>query len=167
MRAYEASDVLVRQNPRLLDYAKAGGTLVVQYGAQDMNRFAVTPYPMQWTRPAARVTMEQAPVKVLQSASPLLSLPNKIGEADWADWVQERATYMPSTFDTRYTPLLSMNDPDEPENKGAMLVAPVGKGKYVYVTLALFRQLPYGVPGAARILLNLVNGSPTAVTPKM
>jgi LmbE family N-acetylglucosaminyl deacetylase len=166
-RAYEASDVLVRQNPRLLDYAKAGGTLVVQYGAQDMNRFAVTPYPMQWTRPAARVTMEQAPVKVLQSASPLLSLPNKIGEADWADWVQERATYMPSTFDTRYTPLLSMNDPDEPENKGAMLVAPVGKGKYVYVTLALFRQLPYGVPGAARILLNLVNGSPTAVTPKM
>jgi hypothetical protein len=73
---------------------------------------------------------------------------------------------MPSTFDTRHTPLL-MNDPDEPENKGAMLVAPVGKGKYVYVTLALFRQLPYGVPGAARILLNLVNGSPTAVTPKM
>lgn len=162
-RAYESSEELVKRNPRLLDYAKNGGTLVVQYGAQDMSKYNVLPYPMQWTRPAARVTMEQAPVTVLQGTSPLLSAPNKIGASDWADWVQERATYMPSTFDKRYTPLLGMNDPNEPENRGAILTAPVGKGTYVYVTLALFRQLPFGVPGAARILLNLVNGTATTV----
>jgi LmbE family N-acetylglucosaminyl deacetylase len=162
-RAYESSEELVRQNPRLLEYAKQGGTLVVQYGAQDMSKYAVTPFPMTWTRPAARVTMEQAPVKVLVPTSPLLTSPNKIGEDDWKDWVQERATYMPSTFDSRYTPLLAMNDPEEPENRGALLTANVGKGRYVYVTLALFRELPNGVPGAARILLNLVNGTSTLV----
>ncbi len=166
-RAYEASEELVRQNPRLLEYANRGGTLIVQYGAQDMSRFKVTPYPLQWTRPAARVTMEQAAVKVLQPTSPLLNTPNKIGESDWTDWVQERATYMPSTIDSHYSPLLSMNDPDEPENRGALLLAPVGKGKYVYVTLALFRQLPAGVPGAARMLLNLINAAPIPVAPKM
>lgn len=167
-RAYEANEELVKRNPRLLDYANRGGTLVVQYGAQDMNRFAkLLPYPMTWTRPAARVTMENAPVNVLRATSPLLTTPNKIGEDDWKDWVQERATYMPSTFDSRYTPLLGMNDPEEPENRGGVLVAPVGKGRYVYVTLALFRQLPFGVPGAARILLNLVNAAPVVVPPKM
>ena len=166
-RAYEASDVLVRNNARLLDYAKKGGTLVVQYGAQDMNRFpSVVPYPMQWGRPAARVTMEQAPVTVLQPTHPLLVGPNRIGAADWADWAQERATYMPSTFDKRYTPLLAMNDPNEPVQQGGLLVAPLGKGRYVYVTLALFRQLPSGVPGAARVLANLVNGK-SVVVPKM
>lgn len=165
-RAYESSEELVRQNPRLLDYANKGGTLVVQYGAQDMSKYpTVTPYPLGWTRPAARVTMEQAPVKVLQPTSPLLTSPNKIVAADWNDWVQERATYMPSTIDSHYTPLLAMNDPEEPENRGALLTTPVGKGRYVYVTLALFRQLPAGVPGAAKILLNLVNGT-SAVVPK-
>ena len=166
-RAYEASDELVKQNPRLLDYANRGGTLIVQYGAQDMSRFNVMPYPMTWTRPAARVTIEGAPVKVLRPTSPLLSVPNRIGESDWADWVQERATYMPSTIDSHYTPLLGMNDPNEPENRGALLTAPVGRGKYVYVTLALFRQLPAGVPGAARILMNLINAAPTVTAPKM
>lgn len=159
-RAYEASEVLVRHNARLLDYANKGGTLVVQYGAQNMNAFpGLTPYPLQWTPRAARVTMEQAPVKVLQPAHPLLNAPNKLSDRDWADWVQERATYMPSTIDKRYTALLSMSDPEEPEQRGGLLVAPVGKGRYVYVTLALFRQLPNGVPGAARILANLVQGS--------
>ena len=107
--------------------------------------------------------METAPVKVLQPTSPLLTTPNRIGDDDWKDWVQERATYMPSTIDSHYTPLLAMNDPGEPENRGALLVTPLGKGQYVYVTLALFRQLPAGVPGAARILLNLINGTPTPV----
>jgi LmbE family N-acetylglucosaminyl deacetylase len=167
-RAYEANEALVRSNARLLEYAKAGGTLVVQYGAQNMNQFPqVLPYPLQWAPRAERVTVEAAPVRVLQPTNPLLTTPNRIGAADWADWVQERATYMPSTIDARYTSLLGMNDPDEPENKGALLVAPVGKGKYVYVTLALFRQLPNGVPGAARILANLVSGTAVAGVPRM
>ena len=167
-RAYETSDVLVKNNARLLEYANRGGTLVVQYGAQNMNAFpGVTPYPLQWAPRAARVTMEQAPVTVLQPANPLLTSPNRIGAADWADWAQERATYMPSVIDKRYTPLLRMNDPDEPANDGALLTAPLGKGRYVYVTLALFRQLPAGVPGAARLLANLVAGQAGAVPPKM
>lgn len=166
-RAYEGSPELVRQNPRLLTYANRGGTLVVQYGAQDMNKFPVTPYPLQWKRPAERVTQEDAAVRVLQPSSPVLTTPNKIDADDWFGWVQERATYMPSVIDSRYTSLLSMNDPDEPENRGALLVAPVGKGKYVYVTLALFRQLPNGVPGAARLLMNLINAPPLPATPKM
>jgi LmbE family N-acetylglucosaminyl deacetylase len=160
-RAYESSDVLVRQNPRLLDYANRGGTLVVQYGAQNMNALSsVLPYPLQWAPRAARVTMEDAPVTVLRPTHPLLTTPNRIGASDWAGWVQERSTYMPSVIDKRYTSLLRMNDPEEPANDGALLVAPVGKGRYVYVTLALFRQLPAGVPGAARLLANLVSGAP-------
>lgn len=156
-RAYEASDELVRRNDRLLEWTRRGGTLVVQYGAQDMNRFAaVLPYPMQWTRPAARVTLEDAPVTVLQPTHPLLTTPNRIGPDDWDGWVQERATYMPSQSAAEYVPLLAMQDPDEPEQRGGLLVTPLGAGRYVYVTLALFRQLPAGVPGAARLLLNLV-----------
>jgi len=167
-RAYETSETLVKNNARLLDYATRGGTLVVQYGAQNMNAFpGVTPYPLQWAPRAARVTLEEAPVTVLQPANPLLTSPNRIGAADWADWVQERATYMPSVIDKRYTSLLRMNDPDEPVNDGALLTAPVGKGRYVYVTLALFRQLPAGVPGAARLLANLVAGQAAGVQPKM
>lgn len=167
-RAYESSDVLVRGNARLLDYARAGGTLVVQYGAQNMNQFPqLLPYPLQWAPRAERVTMEDAPVRLLQPTHPLLTTPNRIGVADWAGWVQERATYMPSTIDRRYTSLLAMNDPDEPENRGALLTAPVGKGRYVYVTLALFRQLPNGVPGAARILANLVGGGTGGAGPRM
>jgi len=167
-RAYETSETLVRNNARLLDYANRGGTLVVQYGAQNMNAFpGVTPYPLQWAPRAARVTLEEAPVTVLQPTNPLLTTPNRISAADWADWAQERATYMPSGIDKRYTPLLRMNDPDEPANDGALLTAPVGKGRYVYVTLALFRQLPAGVPGAARLLANLVAGPPPVTPPKM
>lgn len=167
-RAYEASEVLVKQNPRLLDFARAGGTLVVQYGAQNMNALpGITPYPLQWAPRAARVTMEQAPVTLLQPTHPLLTTPNKIGPADWTGWVQERATYMPNVIDRRYTPLLRMNDPDEPANDGGLLVTSLGKGRYVYVTLALFRQWAAGVPGGARILANLVNSTPTPVAPKM
>jgi len=111
--------------------------------------------------------MEDAPVTVRQPAHPLLTSPNRIGPDDWAGWVQERATYMPSTIDSRYASLLRMNDPEEPANDGALLAAPLGKGRYVYVTLALFRQLPAGVPGAARLLANLVAGQALAIPPKM
>jgi hypothetical protein len=104
--------------------------------------------------------MEKAPVAILQPTAPLLTTPNRIGPADWAGWVQERSIYMPTTAAPQYRSFLSMNDPNEPANRNALLQADVGKGKYVYVTLALFRQLPNGVPGAARLLLNLISGTP-------
>lgn len=161
-RAYASSPLLVDANARLLDYTRKGGTMVVQYGQQEMMRPGIMPYPIQLARTAERVTMENAPVTILAPNARVLNTPNKIGASDWEDWVQERATYMPSTFDRNYQPILQMNDPNEPPNKAGLLVAPYGKGTYVYVTLALFRQLPNGVPGAARLLINLISATPAA-----
>ena len=155
-RAYEASTDLVANNGRLLDFARGGGTVVVQYGQYEMSGSGIMPYPITLSRPADRVTDENAPVRVLDPASPLLSTPNKVTNSDFAGWVQERSLYMPHTFDSHYHSILAMNDPDEPSNDGAILVAPVGKGTYVYTTLSFFRQLPAGLPGAARLFVNLL-----------
>jgi hypothetical protein len=103
------------------------------------------------------VTLEDAPVRVLDPGSPLLNTPNRITDRDFAGWVQERALYMPHTFDEHYRPVLEMRDPGEPPNAAAILVAPYGRGTYVYTTLSLFRQLPAGVPGAARLFVNLLS----------
>lgn len=161
-RAYASNEALVAANARLLDYTKKGGTMVVQYGQQEMMRPGIMPYPIQLARTAERVTLETAPVTVLAPTSRLLNAPNKIKPTDWDGWVQERATYMPSTFDKNYVSLLQMNDPNEPPNKAGLLMAQYGRGTYVYVTLALFRQLPAGVPGAARLLLNMISATPAA-----
>jgi LmbE family N-acetylglucosaminyl deacetylase len=156
-RAYEAHRELVAYNARLLDFARKGGTVVVQYGQQEMTRPGLLPYPIALGRPAQRVTEEDAPVTVLDTRSRILTTPNRIGESDWADWVQERALYMPSTIDAHWSTPIEMHDPGEPPNNGALLVAPVGKGMYVYTTLALFRQVPSGVPGGPRLLVNLLS----------
>ena len=156
-RAYQVSDALRAANPRLFAWMQAGGTLVVQYGQFEMAEPGLMPFPVQFTRPAARVTRETAPVTVLDRNASLLARPNALGETDWQGWVQERALYMPSVIDPRYRTFLEMHDPDEPPNRGALLAAPVGRGLYVYSSLALFRQFPYGVPGAARLLVNLVS----------
>jgi hypothetical protein len=102
------------------------------------------------------VTDEKAPVTLLDPGARLMSFPNRITQQDFKGWVQERATYMPTTADPHYQRLFEMHDPGEPPNQNAVLVASIGKGAYVYNTLALFRQLPAGVPGAARLFLNLL-----------
>jgi hypothetical protein len=155
-RAYEASDALVAANAKLLDYVKNGGRLVVQYGQSEMAQPGIMPFPITLGRPADRVTDENAPVRVLNGGAGVLSSPNRIDARDFEGWVQERAVYMPRTFDERYVPSLEMNDPGEPPNRGAILVAPLGSGTYVYTTMALFRELPAGVPGAARLMMNLL-----------
>ena len=155
-RAFAASNVLVSQAHRLQDFAKNGGTVVVQYGQQEIQTPGILPYPVTLARPAERVTDEHAPVHVLAPGSRLLSMPNRITTSDFSDWVQERSTYMPTTSDPHYQRLLEIHDPGETPNENAVLVTPVGKGAFVYTTLALFRQLPAGVPGAARIFLNLL-----------
>jgi LmbE family N-acetylglucosaminyl deacetylase len=155
-RAFAASNALVSQAKRLQDFARAGGTVVVQYGQAEIQAQGILPYPVTLARTAQRVTDETAPVRVLAPGDRLLASPNRIGARDFEQWVQERAVYMPSSFDPHYRPLLEMNDPGEPPNQGAILVTPLGKGAYVYTTLALFRQLPAGVPGAARLFLNLL-----------
>lgn len=155
-RAYQSHPELAENNAKLLRWVQRGGTLVVQYGQYEMASPGMMPYPVTLSRPAARVTDEHAPVKVLKPDSPLLTWPNRIGPDDWKGWVQERSVYMPSTFDPHYTALLEMHDPGEPPNDAAILVTPYGKGTYVYTTLALFRQLPAGNPGGARLMLNLL-----------
>ncbi len=155
-RAYQSHPALATTNARLLSWVRQGGTLVVQYGQYEMARPGMMPYPVTLSRPAARVTDENAPVKVLKPESPLLTWPNRIGPDDWQGWVQERSVYMPTTFDSHYTALLEMHDPGEEPNDAAILVTPYGKGSSVYTTLSLFRQLPAGNSGGARLMLNLL-----------
>lgn len=161
-RFFEAHPDLRAANARLLDFARAGGTLVVQYGQEEMALPGLMPYPVTYVRPADRVTVEDAPVRVLDPASPLLTTPNRITAEDFAAWVQDRTLYMPRTFDDRYAAPLAANDPGETPNAGVVLVAPLGRGTYVYTTLAFFRQLPAGVPGGARLFVNLLSARPEA-----
>lgn len=158
-RAYQSNQTLRDNNDYLLAYARKGGRLIVQYGQAEMMLPGIMPYPIQLKRPAERVTDETAPVTITDSQAPLLNSPNRITTADFAGWVQERATYMPSTFDARYHTVFAMNDPGEQPNRAAILYAPYGRGSYIYVPLALFRQMPAGVPGAARIFANLLGGN--------
>jgi LmbE family N-acetylglucosaminyl deacetylase len=153
-RAYEIDPVLVRANRRLLDYVRHGGTMIVQYQSPGYFDAKLPPYPIEMTR--ERVTDETAPVILLDPASPVFNVPNKIGPADWEGWIQERGLNFAHTWDPAYTPLLSMKDPDTPDLHGSLLVAKAGKGVYVYTGLALFRQLPAGVPGAYRLFANLL-----------
>jgi len=158
-RAYQASQTLQDNNDYLLAYVRNGGRLVVQYGQAEMQRPGIMPYPITLQQRAERVTDENAPVTFTDPKSPLLNAPNKITQDDFKGWVQERATYMPSTFDSHYRSMLAMNDPGEQPNRAAILAAPYGRGTYIYVPLALFRQLPAGVPGGARIFANLLGGN--------
>jgi LmbE family N-acetylglucosaminyl deacetylase len=158
-RAYQVSQTLQENNEYLLSYVRNGGRLVVQYGQGEMQQPGIMPYPVTLKQPAERVTDENAPVTFTDPQSPLLNTPNKITEDDFNGWVQERATYMPSTFDPRYHTMLAMNDPGEQPNRAAILAASYGRGAYIYVPLALFRQLPAGVAGGARIFANLLGGN--------
>ncbi len=155
-RAYETDPGLARANGRLLDAVRAGGLLIVQYQQYPFIQGGYAPYTLEIARPHDRVTDETAKVTILDPADPLWSTPNRIGPQDWDGWVQERGLYFAHTWATEYTPMLAMNDPGAPEQKGALLAARVGKGRYVYTGLAFFRQLPAGVPGAYRLLANLL-----------
>ena len=157
VRAYNTRKKLATSQERLLEYVRGGGTFVVQYNtSQELVTPEPGPYPMKLSRD--RVTVEEAPVRFLLTGHPLLLEPNRIGERDFAGWVQERGLYYPGSWDPRYEALLGMADPGEKETTGALLAARYGKGTFVYTGLALFRQLPSGVPGAYRLLANLVSG---------
>jgi hypothetical protein len=160
-RAYQASAELQASNFKLLKFVQDGGTMLVQYGQQEMAKAGIMPYPIALARTAQRVTIEEAPVTVLDPKSSLLTGPNVIDAKVWENWVQERALYMPSVIDPHYATPLEMHDPGEPDNKGAILMTKYGKGTYVYTTLALFRQFPAGVPGSAKLFVNLLSAGKT------
>jgi len=160
-RAYETEPALLTNNARLLDYGRGGGLVIVQYQQYPFVDGGFAPYPLTIARPHDRVTDENAPVTVLDPGNSLFHYPNDIGADDWRGWIQERGLYFAHSWDTTYVPLLEMHDAATPpssvaELKGGLLVAPLGRGTYVYTGLSFFRQLPAGVPGAYRLFVNLL-----------
>jgi LmbE family N-acetylglucosaminyl deacetylase len=160
IRAYNIHEYLSNRNDVLNRYIDNGGHLIIQYMKSNqvgIKNITAGPYPFR-VNSSQRVTEENAPVTFLQPKHPLLNFPNTITEADFWSWVQERSTYHAEQTDNRFVPILAMADSGEkPATKGGSLItAPYGKGNITYVGLVLFRQLPAGIPGAYRILANLV-----------
>ena len=157
IRTYETRPDVVASNDRLLDFARNGGTVVLQYHRYEYSEGNLAPYRIRIRRPHDRVTDPEASVTFLEPDHPALSMPNAISEEDFSGWNQERGLYFLNEWDPAFTPLLEMADPDEAPNRGSLMVAALGDGAYVYTGLALFRQFPQGVPGAYRLLANLVS----------
>lgn len=155
-RAYEVDPYLAPRNSSLLEWVERGGVLLVQYQQYGYFSGGFPAYPLEIAQPHGRITDESSPVRVLDPGHPVFSRPNVLEPADWEGWVQERALYLPKSWDSRYEPLLELQDPGEAPERGALLVARYGKGIFVYTGLALFRQLPAGVPGAFRLFANLL-----------
>ncbi len=156
IRAYDTQKDVVANNKRLLDFVQAGGRLVVQYNTSpaDFNKGNFTPYTATLSR--ARVSVEDAPIAMLEPANAIFHSPNEISKKDFDGWVQERGLYFMSQWDSKFSPLLESHDPGESEQKGGLLIANYGKGTYVYTGYAFFRQVPAGVPGAVRLFVNLI-----------
>ncbi|MGA2269687.1 MAG: PIG-L family deacetylase [Bryobacteraceae bacterium] len=155
-RAYAVRPELKAANKRLLDYARAGGVLIVQYNLQEFDQ-NYGPYPFSLGNNPQKVVDEGSKVRVLKPESPVFMWPNRITEADFSGWVEERGHGFMQTWDPRYEALVETNDPDQDPQQGGLLLARCGKGAYIYDAFALYRQLPSGVPGAYRILANLVS----------
>ena len=170
VRAYLNREDLKAYNDRLLQWVERGGTLIVQYNKFEFNGpgsvgpeqgFAPSPFaPFPVVVGRGRVTDERAPIRVLAPDHPLFLAPNKIREEDWQEWVQERGLYFLGQKDARYRDLVTMEDPfpfNAGEKLGSLVEARYGKGRWIYVGLGLWRQLPAGVPGSYRLLANLVS----------
>jgi hypothetical protein len=156
IRAYNVLPSLENKQKLLLDFVKSGKTMIVQYNTPDGSIPSdISPYPLKISRD--RVTDENAAVRFLAPNHPVLNYPNKITAKDFEGWTQEQGLYYPNEFDKAFTPILSSNDKGESPTNGALLVAPYGKGYYIYTGLSLFRELPEGVPGAYRLLSNMIS----------
>ena len=158
VRAHNVHPWLEEKYEVLMDYIKGGGNLVVQYDRN--NPFGnnapmkIGPYPFSIS--GNRVTDEHAKVNFLQPSHPVLNFPNAITDQDFEGWIQERGIYFADRIDTAYQTIFSMHDAGEPEQKGSLIVGDYGKGKFVYTGLVFFRELPAGVPGAYRLLANII-----------
>jgi len=158
IRAYNVVQELKFKQKYLLDYVADGGNLIIQYntaGRWDSQFENIAPYPLQLSRD--RVTDENSEVKIIASDHALVNFPNKIEETDFNGWVQERGLYFPNEWDKAFTPILSMKDAGESAKKGSLLVAPFGKGNYMYTGLSFFRELPAGVTGAYKLFANMLS----------
>jgi LmbE family N-acetylglucosaminyl deacetylase len=158
IRVYEVRPDVVANNNRLLDYVKNGGTLIVQYNKGEYARGNFAPYPVKMPQQGfERVTEEDATVTILDPSHPRFNLPNKITDKDFAGWSQERGAYFLIEWDSHFKPLMACHDKGEQDKQGGEVIAEYGRGLYVYTAYAWFRQLPNGVPGAYRLIANLVS----------
>jgi LmbE family N-acetylglucosaminyl deacetylase len=157
VRAYNVHKFLSDKNRILTDYVKNGGNLIVQYNTNSYagpNTATIGPYHFNISR--ERITDETAPVKFLLPEHQVFNYPNKITSADFDNWIQERGIYFADQLDKAFETPLAMNDPDEKDLNGSLIIADFGKGKFVYTGLVFFRQLPAGVKGAYRLLANII-----------
>src|SRR5262245_28824269 len=161
-RVYESQPELIAVNQKLLDYANGGGNLIVFYHKSDewnpdqrRNRPQLAPYKLMLGN--ERITDENAPISFLEPDHPLLNVPNKLNQDDFKDWIQERGLYYPREWDAQFHALLQSNDPGEAPLKGGLLVADYGKGHYIYTSMVWYRELRAGVPGAYRMLANMIS----------
>lgn len=156
IRAYNTVKELTARQQLLLELVHEGKTMIVQYntlGELVTDRFS--PYRLKISRD--RVTEEDAQVRFLAPGHRVLNYPNKITASDFKGWKQELGLYFPSEWDKAFTPVLSANDTGENPKNGGLLVAKYGKGHYIYTGLSFFRELPEGVPGAFRLMANLIS----------
>jgi hypothetical protein len=155
VRAYDVHDWLSQKYEILMEYIKNGGNLIVQYNRnRGTDTTGIGPYPFGISN--ARVTEEDAPVRFLLPAHQALHFPNEITDKDFLGWIQERGIYFGQHIDGRYQTLFSMHDKDEPDQTGSLITGRYGKGSFTYTGLVFFRELPAGVPGAYRLLANLI-----------
>ncbi|MEO0902279.1 MAG: LmbE family protein, partial [Bacteroidota bacterium] len=158
IRAYNVVDDLKFKQPFLFEYVESGGNLIVQYNTANRWRKQIdniAPFELSISRD--RVTNENAQVNVLAKNHSLINFPNAITEQDFDNWVQERGLYFPNQWGAEFTPILSMNDKGESPKEGSLLVAPYGKGHYIYTGLSFFRELPAGVSGAYKLFANMLS----------
>ena len=156
-RAYAVRKDLLEHNQRLIEFARAGGHLVILYQTQEFVPEEMAPYPASLPRGAEEVSEEDAAVRLLQPAHPFMTTPNRITEADFNGWIEQRGSKFLTEWDPAYTPLVETHDQEQDPQEGIWLTARVGEGHYTYLALALHRQLPYGVAGAFRILSNVLS----------
>jgi LmbE family N-acetylglucosaminyl deacetylase len=156
VRAYAAREDLKTYNGRLLDYVKNGGVLIVQYNTQEYDH-NYGPYPYKMGQFPEEVTDEASKVDILAPNNPVFTWPNKITEKDFQNWVEERGSKFLESWDAVYTPLIETHDPGQDPQKGGLLYANYGKGVYIYNAYAFYRQLPEGVPGAYRLIANMIS----------
>ena len=155
-RAYAVRPDLVAANARLLEYAERGGHLVVLYQTPEYVPAIHAPFPATLPGNAEETSEEDAPVRLLRPDHPLVATPYRLSVTDFDGWIEQRGSKFFATWDEAYTPLVETSDTGQAPQRGVWLSAPLGEGRFTYVALALHRQLPYGVPGAYRILANLI-----------
>ncbi|MES2574728.1 MAG: PIG-L family deacetylase [Bacteroidota bacterium] len=156
VRAYNTVQGLSKKQEVLFDFVKEGKTMIVQYNSpNNLVLENIAPFPLKIS--GDRVTEENAEVRFLAPEHSVLNSPNKITEKDFQGWKQEQGLYYPNEFDKVFIPILSSNDKGESPKNGGLLIAPYGKGYYVYTGLSFFRELPEGVSGAYKLMANLIS----------